>query len=56
MSRHEYEELVAYSIEALDQANDKGLDVRSLAWNLYAYQGILQILIHLFFQRILVFL
>ena len=39
MSRHEYEELVAYSIEALDQANDKSLDVRSLAWNLYAYQG-----------------
>ena len=38
MSQHEYEALVAYSIEALDEVNDESLDIRSIAWNLYQYQ------------------
>ena len=38
MSQHEYEALVEYSISTLDEANDERLDIRSLAWELYAFQ------------------
>ena len=40
MSQHEYEDLVSYTIEVLDQVDKEALDLRSMIWNLYNFQNL----------------